>query len=304
MLPERIRFLQRGWFNSNATLILGDEGPMIIDTGHEQDAADTLQLLRTAGVDPASLSLIANTHCHWDHHGGNAALKAASGALVAHSRRTAELFQRQDRWAMWMDYFGQEATLVMPDVIWEIGQDVRLNGLTFQVLEAAGHAMDAIALYQPDHRVLICGDALLDGDFGILNVAVHGWEALDAAEATLRRFQALDVAVALPGHGPAFTHVDASADLMLKRLEKFRRHPAWLARHLIRRVLLVYLMGMAPIGREAFIAYVLPWPWVQDYTPWLGSQDAAGLFHKLIDEYVLAGMVTQENGLLMTHIVR
>ena len=48
MLPPNIHFIQRGWFNSNHILIRGDEGVVLVDTGHRQDVAETLDLVFAA----------------------------------------------------------------------------------------------------------------------------------------------------------------------------------------------------------------------------------------------------------------
>lgn len=303
-LPPGVQFVERGWLNSNMIIIHGDH-PVVIDTGHEVDAQATVDLLPRYGVDPARIGLIGLTHCHWDHHGANARLHALSGAPVAMGARTAELFRTEDRRAMWMSYFGQEATLVQPEIVWEPGTTIQLNGWSFEVWEAAGHAMDGIALYQPDYKTLICGDALLEGDFGIMNVAVHGWDVvLDAAEATLQRFLAHDITLALPGHGPAVAAVHGNAQLLLRRLAQFRRSPARLARHLCRRVFMVYLMTMSPINRAALIDYVIDFPWVADYLPMLGSQDFAATLDSLLDEYVAGGVAEERDGVLYSRLAR
>ena len=82
MIQPDMHFIQRGWFNSNHILITGEDGAVLVDTGHRDDVAETLRLIEGAGVDPASIQLILNTHCHWDHCGGNGAIQAMSGAKV------------------------------------------------------------------------------------------------------------------------------------------------------------------------------------------------------------------------------
>ena len=95
-LPAEIRFIQRGWLNCNSILIQGGDGPVIVDTGHPQDADETVRLVRRAGVDPASLRLIVATHCHLDHHGGNAALQRQLSRGAATTPQGALLFGGSD----------------------------------------------------------------------------------------------------------------------------------------------------------------------------------------------------------------
>ncbi|MFQ5421719.1 MAG: MBL fold metallo-hydrolase, partial [Anaerolineae bacterium] len=88
-LPTNIRFIQRGWLNCNSILLLGDGGPVLVDSGYGSFAAETERLVRFAGVDPASLKRIVTTHGHSDHHGGNAHLQALSGAEIVMGEQTA-----------------------------------------------------------------------------------------------------------------------------------------------------------------------------------------------------------------------
>lgn len=67
LLPFHIHFLQRGWINSNTVLITGGAGPVVVDTGHPSNAAETVQLIGQS-VDLAAIRLIVNTHCHLGSH--------------------------------------------------------------------------------------------------------------------------------------------------------------------------------------------------------------------------------------------
>jgi glyoxylase-like metal-dependent hydrolase (beta-lactamase superfamily II) len=303
-LPPSVKFIQRGWFNSNHILITGGDGPVIVDTGHRADAAETVCLLRAAGVEPATIRLIVNTHCHWDHYGGNRALQALSGAPVATGAATADIFARNDQRAMWLDYFGVTAEPVTADITWQDGDEVEWGGLRFQVIAAPGHAPDAIALFQPDHRLLLCADALHENDCGILNVAVHGEAALAEAMATVERFRELGVALALPGHGPPITNVVGSLDRLAQRLARFQRDPAHLAWHLSRRVMMAYLLGWQPIGRTALIGRVSPWPWADEYAGRCGYQDVYLFLNGLLDDFVARGIAREVAGALTSIIPR
>ncbi len=60
--------------------------PAIIDTGVHASAPDTIQpALAAAGLDVREIRFLFNTHGHWDHMGGNAALRA----LAPHARTYA-----------------------------------------------------------------------------------------------------------------------------------------------------------------------------------------------------------------------
>jgi len=299
-----VHFIQRGWYNSNSVLIVGPEGVVIVDTGHRGGASDLLALIQEENVDPASISLIVNTHSHWDHHGGNRALQGVSGAPIAMGAATAVWLGRNERWLTWLDYFGEDANATQADVRWQDGDEVDLAGLRFQVIAAPGHAPDGIALYQPDGRLLISADALHENDCGVINVAVHGAGALDEAIATVERFRGLDVALALPGHGRLIDDVPANLDNLAQRLASFQADPARLAWHLSRRVFMVYLMVRQPIERHALIEAALQAPWIEDYAPRCGFNNPVAFANQLIDDFMQRGLVVVEDGRLLSKVAK
>jgi glyoxylase-like metal-dependent hydrolase (beta-lactamase superfamily II) len=304
MLPSNLHFIQRGWFNSNHILITGEAGAVLVDTGHRQDVAETLRLIEGAGVDPASIRLIVNTHCHWDHCGGNEAIQAVSEAAVIMSEETAALFQTNDRRAMWLDYFGAEMVMITADFTLHDGDEIKLADLLFQVIAAPGHAPDAIALYQPQHRLLICADALLEnGDCGILNTAVHGPQILDKAIATVEKFAQLEAAVALPGHGRMIIDVPGNIVQLRQRLAAFKAEPARMAWHLLRRVFMTYLMLVQPIWRHELIVQVVQTPWLQDYAPQCQLKPEL-LAQQIIDEFIQRNLAREEEGMLVSLVPR
>jgi metallo-beta-lactamase class B len=68
-----------------AVLITSDEGHILIDGGLPQSAPLIAENIRQAGFRLEDVRLILNTHTHYDHAGGIAALQRASGARVAAS---------------------------------------------------------------------------------------------------------------------------------------------------------------------------------------------------------------------------
>ena len=69
-----------------AALIVDPEGLVLIDGGLPQSAERILDNVRKAGFDPADIRWILNSHAHFDHAGGIAALARITGAKVAVGR--------------------------------------------------------------------------------------------------------------------------------------------------------------------------------------------------------------------------
>jgi len=79
-----------------AVLIDTGNGLLLIDVGLPQSAAQIATHIRQLGFDLAELRWILNSHAHYDHAGGIAAMQRWSGATVIASRRGAEALQAGD----------------------------------------------------------------------------------------------------------------------------------------------------------------------------------------------------------------
>jgi metallo-beta-lactamase class B len=78
----------------SAVLIAGPQGHILLDGGLEQSAALIDANIRKLGYKTEDVKLIVNSHGHYDHAGGIAALQRASGATVAASPSGADALQR------------------------------------------------------------------------------------------------------------------------------------------------------------------------------------------------------------------
>ncbi len=78
----------------SAILIVGKQGSILLDGGLEQSAALIDANIRKLGFKTTDVKWIVNSHGHYDHAGGIAALQRASGATVAASPSGADALQR------------------------------------------------------------------------------------------------------------------------------------------------------------------------------------------------------------------
>jgi metallo-beta-lactamase class B len=77
-----------------AVLITSPERHVLIDGALPNSAPLILENIRALGFDPRDIRLILNSHAHFDHSGGIAALQRASGARVAASGPSAPVLER------------------------------------------------------------------------------------------------------------------------------------------------------------------------------------------------------------------
>jgi metallo-beta-lactamase class B len=78
----------------SSILVVGDAGLILLDGGLEQSAALIDANIRKLGFRTEDVKLIVNSHGHYDHAGGIAALQRASGATVAASASGADALRR------------------------------------------------------------------------------------------------------------------------------------------------------------------------------------------------------------------
>jgi len=87
------------------------------------------------------LTHILNTHHHWDHTGGNPALKAATGAIVVGPK-------------------ADEARIPAIDVAVDEGETFKLGQAEARILFIPGHTRGHIAFWFPESKAVFCGDTL------------------------------------------------------------------------------------------------------------------------------------------------
>lgn len=76
-----------------AVLLTSSEGHVLIDGGLPESAAHVIASIRALGFRPEDVKLIVNSHAHYDHAGGIAALQKASGARVVASAASAAVLR-------------------------------------------------------------------------------------------------------------------------------------------------------------------------------------------------------------------
>jgi glyoxylase-like metal-dependent hydrolase (beta-lactamase superfamily II) len=196
---------------ANAYLLMG-ETVTLVDAGMPGSEEAILGYMEGLGREPGDLGCIVITHCHLDHVGGLAALKARTGAqVVAHPGDASLISGEQQpppaRSAIMRVLF-RLAALVMPqpepvavDGTVEDGDSLDLLGGA-TVVHVPGHTLGSIALHFPAEGLLICGDAI-GARRGRLGPPPKGFTMdMDQALASLRRLAELDFDVLCPGHGP------------------------------------------------------------------------------------------------------
>jgi hydroxyacylglutathione hydrolase len=152
-LPPTIRFITRGWLNSNSILFRGDV-PLLIDTGYESHAQATLDLIHANDVAVADIAMIVHTHCHSDHIGGTQAIRSQSRAKTAMHPIEAAWLRAGEKRLTWLDYLDLNATFFPVDLELNEGDVLRAGEFTLEIFHTPGHSPGGIALYSPELKML------------------------------------------------------------------------------------------------------------------------------------------------------
>ena len=294
-LPSNVRVITRGWLNSNSVLFLG-EAPLLIDTGYETHASETMRLIEANDVSARDIATIVHTHCHSDHIGGTDALRALSHAKTAMHPIEAEWLRVGERHLTWLDYLDQNATLFPVDTELNEGDVLHAGDLTLHVFHTPGHSPGGIALYCPELRVIFSGDSVWQGDMGAVNIAIHGEAAFFDARASLDKLAALNAQAIFPGHGPAIYDVAANFHRVRERLDGFIADPKKMALHALKQYFIFTLMLKDGIRADELETYIPRIPAFVDYSQRYLDTDPHALLDRLLDELSARGHIVLRDG--------
>lgn len=258
-LPAWISWQQRPFPDANLLLVRG-RTPTLVDSGFVGHAEETADWARSHAPE---LRLVVNTHWHSDHVGGNGLLQS-SGAVIAASSPDATAINRRDPGCCVAEYLDQPVAPYTVDLELSDGQQLLLGDTDWQVVATPGHTPGHIALWQPETRVLVVGDALSDYDVGWVNLALDGPDAAATALASLQRLVELEPAILLPAHGPIPAETGAALAAAVRRTQRLVDDPEGAVWYGARRILAFATMIRDGIPEASIIDYLLERMWLVD----------------------------------------
>jgi len=206
-----------GW--SNAGLVVGDEGSLLVDTLF--DLKLTREMLDEMAPIAGRIGTVVNTHANGDHCWGNElvgdariiASKECADEIGAPPPETlAALVRESSTMGVLGEFLGrifgpfefEGITVRKPDETFEGELSLSVDGHDVRLIEVGpAHTRGDILVHVPDARVVFTGDILFVGGHPIVWTGpISNWVA------ALDRILAMDVDTVVPGHGPV---VDTAA---------------------------------------------------------------------------------------------
>jgi len=202
----------------NVLACAGPDGVLLVDSDYEPMAAKLQAAVAALGAGPARW--VVNTHWHFDHVGGNAALAQAGATIVGHANQRARMATGQ-RIAILEEDVAPSPAAALAGLTFTDSLTFHLNGETVDLWHVpAAHTDGDVVVRFRRANVVHAGDVFFHTGYPFLDVSSGG--SIDGLIAAVEAILALadDGTRIVPGHGP----LAAKADLAVYRdlLREFR----------------------------------------------------------------------------------
>lgn len=174
--------------------IIDDE--VMVDTGTGSYFSIIKENFENSGFNPRSIHTIVNTHCHFDHSGGNKKFRDLCKAKILIHKADQKAIETGN--GTMAEHFNESPKIVTVDKALRDGDVIKTKNYSWKVISTPGHTPGSISLYDEKRRVLISGDTVFAD--GIGRTDMPGGNA-NAMKASIKKLSELKVDYILPGHG-------------------------------------------------------------------------------------------------------
>jgi glyoxylase-like metal-dependent hydrolase (beta-lactamase superfamily II) len=204
----------------NSYVIKGTERNLIIDTGWNQEECMKAMGdgLKELGINVRKTDFFI-THLHADHFGLVSSLITETSKIYF-NQPDADRFRSGFRWHDFVNfarlngYPENELQMTiqnhpglkfrpkedLPFYILKEGDTLSIGGYSFKCIETPGHTWGHMCLYEPNKKIFVAGDLILNDITPNIQLWSDDWNPLKKYLASLDKVNVLDIELVLPGH--------------------------------------------------------------------------------------------------------
>lgn len=180
-------------YDSNVYVI---DGQVIVDTGTGNFFAEMKNRLEKFLNSPFVIEKIINTHCHFDHIGGNKKFRDwLKAKLMVHKDEKKAL---ETGVGTLSEFFGEKARIMTVDKVLKNGDRIKTKNFNFTVLHTPGHTPGSICLLEKHKGILISGDTLFEDSVGRTDMIGGNKKQLIKS---IKKLSKYSIKYLFPGHG-------------------------------------------------------------------------------------------------------
>ena len=189
---------------SNITVLKGENGILVIDTGHKWYANTTDSLLKTFSGVP--VKYILNTHFHFDHVGGDSLLRGDDGIILAQENTRSHLISSWNPPPLaGIKYpdLPPYSEAFIPNICFSESMKVYFGNEIIHCIHLPNAHTDGDAAYFMENaNVLVSGDVFVSNGLPIIGYTDGG--SIDGTIKAIDKLLAIinEHTVIIPGHGP------------------------------------------------------------------------------------------------------
>ncbi len=194
--------LELGPYGVNTYLIVSGGKSDSPNVGRETLVIDPVDSpLLTKSIENLDVKYIVNTHGHFDHIGGNNAVKEyKKSKIIIHKEDAGMLTDSAKNLSVYIagPVTSEPGDIVIDDENFKIS----LNGISFQIIFVPGHTMGSIALYNKEEKVLFSGDFIFKDTIGRTDFPGSSFDKM--RNSILKIIAYPDDTAVYPGHEESF----------------------------------------------------------------------------------------------------
>ncbi|MDI3255930.1 MAG: MBL fold metallo-hydrolase [Bacillota bacterium] len=193
-------FLLQG-VGGNMLAQTGPDGTLLIDSSASTAAPHIREALQ--GLNAPPLKLLVNTHWHYDHTDGNAALHDSTGVFIIAHENTRKRLSTPQEIAFMQMHFAPDPPAALPQQTFTDHQKIFLNNDELHLVHfPPAHTDTDIYIHFVNANVLHAGDTFFNGFYPFIDGSTGGnlRGMVRAAETCLAL--ADNETKIVPGHGP------------------------------------------------------------------------------------------------------